>query len=97
MLSSFQAFTASSLGSALLSIFSDISASVLDFLLIKQSSSYSGSSSKKSSFSGISVSFSQRFCNIAAILDTEYRSFLTACLIYGSATLAKSAGDISLI
>ena len=67
---------------------------VLDFLLVKNSTSYSGQTSKKSTFSGISVRRSQRACSSAAMAATS-KSPLTLWRMYGSAALAKSSGDMA--
>ena len=56
-----------------------------------------GSSSKKSTFSGISVSTSVRCWRSAAMAAASYAGFFTLRRIYGSAALAKASGLIARI
>ena len=58
-------------GMAASSILRDTSGLVLDFLLVNRSTPYSGRASKKSSFSGMSVSFSHRAWSSPAISSVE--------------------------
>ena len=83
----------SSMGMAAVSMALQTSGFVLDFLLVKFSTQQGGHSSKKSTFSGISVSFSQRACSSPAMAHRS-KSPLTLWRMYGSATLAKSSGDM---
>ena len=72
---------ASRAGTAASSMFRETSASVLDFLLVKRETSYSGKASKKSTFSGMSVSFSHRAWSRAATAAGSTAGFFTACRI----------------
>ena len=63
----------------------------MDFLCTNSSAPYSGSSSKKSTFSGMSVSTSVRCWRRAAIAAASYFSFFTLLRMNGSATFANSS------
>ena len=77
MASTVQSLSPSSMGMAASSMDWETSGLVLDFLLVKKSVSYSGRASKKSTFSGISVSFSQRACSRAATAAASMAGFFT--------------------
>ena len=69
----------------------ELSSVLLLFLLTKSSAPYSGSSSKKPSLPGMSVSTSVRCWSSAAMAAGSMSGFFTAWRIYGSATCAKSS------
>ena len=97
MLSSFQSGSASNTGSIFRSISREPASSVLLFLWMYSAVSYPGSSSKKSSFSGMSVSTSVRCCKSAAMAAGSIRGFFTALRMKGSAAFAKASGLMARI